>query len=150
MSDIVAGAIGGLAAGTVLTAFMVVGSRAGLLEDPLPQKVERWSEDRLGVHERSSPREEEVVGQTGHLLASAALGALCGALRPRRGSVVREGPLFGVGLYALALAGLGPALGITRGPQDVPMTVNARRLMMHTVFGTVTAAVTEQLAPRLR
>lgn len=144
--DIAAGVAGGLAGGLVMTAFMVIGSRAGLMDEPLPQKVEHWAEDQMGVEHRPDPLQEEIVGQTGHLIFAAGLGALYGGLFASRDlPPLPTGPLFGLATYAIDLVGFGPALGITRGAWDEEPTVVGRRMMMHTVFGTVTALVTDQL-----
>jgi hypothetical protein len=60
------------------------------------------------------------------------------------------GPLLGLASHAVDLAEIGPGLGITEGPWDEKPTMIGRRMMMHTIFGTVTALVTDQLRPRLR
>ena len=150
MTDALAGAIGGLAAGAALTAMMEAALRLGLIQEPLPEKVEGWAEDEFGFGSGHSSAERKMVAQSAHLLASAGLGALYGALRPRRGSIFPEGPLFGLGIYAASLAGAGPALGITQGPWAESPAVSGRRVMMHLIFGTITAAVTEKIAPRVQ
>jgi hypothetical protein len=149
--DIAAGAIGGLAGGLVMTAFMVIGSRVGLVDEPLPQKTEHWVEDQMGVRDRPAPLQEEIIGQGSHLVFAAALGALYGGfLASRDLPALPTGPLFGLASYAVDLAGIGPALGITKGPWNEEPTTIGRRMMMHTVFGTVTALVTEQLRRELQ
>ena len=147
--DIAAGAVGGLAGGLVMVAFMVIGSRVGLVDEPLPQKVEHWAEDRMGVRDRPDPIQEEVIAQGSHLVFAAGLGALYGGLIASRDlPALPTGPLFGLASYAVDLAGIGPALGITKGPWNEAPTVIGRRMMMHTIFGTVTALVTDQLRAR--
>ncbi len=73
---------------------------------------------------------------------TATFGAGYGALRAlAHVSVVPGGPLYGLGIYGLTLMGIGPVLGLTRGPwTQQPMTVT-RRVMMHALYGTVTACV---------
>lgn len=132
-----------------MTTFMVVGSRVGVVDEPVPQKVERWTEDRMGFTERPGPLQEEVIGQTGHLVFAATLGGLYGGLLASRDlPVLPTGPLLGLASYAVDLAGVGPALGITQGPWREKPTTVARRMMMHVIFGTVTAPVADQLRTR--
>jgi hypothetical protein len=144
--DVAAGAAGGLAGGLVMTAFMTAASRVGLIDTPLPVRVERWAEDRMGIEERLEGLEEETLAQGGHLLFAAALGAAYGAASSAfRLPPVPSGPLYGAALYALDLGVLGPASSTTKGPWNEPVTTAGRRLMMHVVFGTVTALVADRV-----
>ena len=144
--DVAAGAVGGLAGGLVLTAFMTVATRAGIIETPLPVKVERWAEDQAGVQHRATGKSEEITGQAGHLMFSAALGAAYGAMTSAfRVPALPGGPIYGASLYAMNLGALGSATGITKGPWNEEVTTAGRRLMMHVVFGTVTALVADRL-----
>lgn len=144
--DIAAGAAGGLAGGLVMTAFMTVATRAGIIGTSLPVKFERWTVDKAGVENRLTGVREEVAAQAGHLVFSAALGGLYGAVRSIfRLQPIPSGPLYGASLYALNLGVLGPASGITKGPWNERPTTAGRRLMMHVVFGTVTALVARRL-----
>lgn len=144
--DIAAGAAGGLAGGLIMTAFMTVATRAGIINTPLPMKVQRWAEDKAGVENRPAGLQEEATAQGGHLLFSATLGALYGALNSAvRLPTLPSGSIYGAGLYALNLGALGPASGITRGPWNEKPTTAGRRLMMHVLFGTVTAFVASKL-----
>jgi hypothetical protein len=75
------------------------------------------------------------------LLFSAALGAGYGALH----GTLRLRPLYGLGIYALTLGAAGPSLGVTPGPwNQKPLTVG-RQLMMHAVYGAVTALAAERV-----
>ena len=144
---IVAGAAGGLAGGLVMTAFMTVATRAGIIKTPLPVKVERWAEDQAGIQDGRTGIEEEVTAQAGHLAFSAGLGALYGAmLSAFRLPAIPSGPIYGASLYALTLGALGPAAGITKGPWNEEPATAGRRLMMHLIFGTVTALVAQRLS----
>ena len=143
---IAAGAAGGLAGGLVMTAFMTFATRAGIIKTPLPVKVQRWAEDQAGVQDRATGIQEEVTAQAGHLAFSAGLGALYGAISSAfRLPPLPTGPIYGASLYALHLGALGPAAGITKGPWNEEPATAGRRLMMHLIFGTVTALVTDRL-----
>ena len=144
---IAAGAAGGLAGGIVMIAFMTVATRAGIIKTALPVKVERWAEHQAGVQEGATGIQEEVTAQAGHLAFSAGLGALYGAiLSAFRLPALPSGPIYGASLYALHLGALGPAAGITKGPWNEEPTTAGRRLMMHVIFGTVTAVVAQRLS----
>lgn len=125
IDEIVAGAIGGLAGGLVMTPVMVVGKQTGLIEEPLPLKFERDQEERLGVTERTGPHAEQGIALGEHLLFSTAAGAGYGVLHGALGlRAIPAGPLYGLGVYALMLGGLGPALAVTPGPwSQHPVTV---------------------------
>lgn len=143
---IAAGAAGGLAGGLVMTALMTIATRAGVIETALPVKVERWAEDQAGVQERLTGIQEEATAQAAHLAFSAGLGALYGAMSSAfRLPPLPSGPIYGAGLYALDLGALGPAAAITKGPWNEKSTTAGRRLMMHVIFGTVTALVANRL-----
>lgn len=144
--NLAAGAAGGLAGGCVMAVFMTIAKRTGILQVPLPVRVERWAEDRIEVRDRPQGLQEEALGQAGHLVFSAALGAAYGALAPALPfPASAAGPLYGAALYALNLGALGPAAGITKGPARENLSTAGRRMAMHVVFGTVTAMVFERL-----
>jgi hypothetical protein len=149
MEEVQAGAVGGLAGGMVMTAAMMAGKKTGMIEEPVPLKIEREVEERLGAAESTGPKQEKALALGEHLAISVAYGAGYGALRSALGlPAIPSGPLYGLGVYALNLVGLGPALGLTPGPwNEEPMTAG-RRMMMHAVYGTVTALVSEQVRQR--
>lgn len=148
--DFVAGAIGGLAAGLIMTAFMTAAKETGMVEQPVPLKFERAFEEAVGVEQRVGPTQTMVLSQAEHLIFSAALGAGYGVLRGSLGlPALPTGPLYGLGVYALMLGGAGPMLGVTRGPwNEAPITAG-RRMMMHLMYGTVTALVADRVRREL-
>lgn len=149
--EVAAGAIGGLAGGAGMTGFMMLSQRAGFVDEPFPVKVERWAEGRLGVAGRLGPRREMAAGMGGHLAYSAAMGGVYGALRSAFSlPTLPTGPLYGLGLYAVNMLGIGPALGITKGPANERPTVVGRQLMMHAFYGVVTALVAKRLRAAVR
>jgi hypothetical protein len=151
--DVTAGAVGGLAGGIVLTGAMMAADRFGV-EKPLPVKVERWFAYHAGADRETLKREpglqEEAVAYGGHLAASLALGAAFGAMQGRVDvSPTVSGLLFGMGVHALNLGILGPALTITKKPWNQTPATHARRLAMHAVFGVVAALVAREVSRRL-
>ncbi len=151
--DVTAGAVGGLAGGVVLTGAMMAADRFGI-EKPLPVKVERWFAYHAGAPREALKHDpdmnEQALAYGGHLAASLALGAAFGALQGRVDvSPTVSGLLFGVGVHALNLGLLGPALTITKKPWNQTPATHARRLAMHAVFGVVAALVAREVARRL-
>lgn len=150
IKDVAAGAVGGLAGGLVMTAFMLTATKVGVIDSPLPLRFDRWMLGNVGLTERPRSAMEQARSQSEHLAFSAVLGAGFGALRSKAAlPAFPTGPLYGLGVYAVDLIGLFPALGLTKGPWNEPKTTVGRRVMMHVVFGVVTALVSEQLRKRL-
>jgi hypothetical protein len=150
--DLTAGAIAGLAGGAVLTAWWLVGRQSGTTPEPLPQRVAHWVEDRTGLpgSSRPSPLVEEGLAQGGHLVAATALGAAFGALRSSGlMSSTAAGPLFGLAIYGLNVAGLGNLLGITRRPDRENSSVVGQQLVEYMVFGLVTSLVARRVRASL-
>jgi hypothetical protein len=147
--DILAGVAGGLAGGTVMTVVMLMGKKTGMIPDPLPIKIEREIEERRGLEEKTSPQQEKILAFAGHYLVSALFGAGYGLLHWATNiSPILAGPLYGLGVYTLNLVGVGPAAQLTPGPwREEPLTVG-RRMMMHAVFGTVTAFVSSKVSQK--
>ncbi len=148
--DIAAGAAGGLAGGIVMSGAMVMAEHFGLEPMTPPVKVGRWASYHAGNRERLKEDvtvREEAFAETGHLVASAALGAAFGALR---GQValppVVSGLAFGLGLYAINYGALGPALTVTKKPWNVSPVQHAERAAIHAVFGMVIGLVANALS----
>ncbi|MCZ7573237.1 MAG: hypothetical protein M5U01_32200 [Ardenticatenaceae bacterium] len=148
--EMVAGAVGGLAGGMLMTAFMTGASKAGMIDETLPHKVEQYIEEQLDQQAQTGPTQEKMLAQSGHVVYSTLLGAGYGALRATFDwSPLPSGPLCGVCLYGLNLMGVGPALGITRGPWNEQRPTVMRRMMIHAAFGAMTALVSEQVRQRM-
>lgn len=144
-TDVVAGAAGGLAGGAIMTVAMTAGRKAGILQAPVPLKVERWGRRRLGVSAPSAER-EHLLAQTIHLGYSLSLGVGYGLIQHARAlPALPSGPLYGLVVYAANIAGALPSLGIISPPTDTATTKIARQVMMHVVFGTATALVFDRV-----
>jgi hypothetical protein len=148
-ADAIAGAAGGLAGGAVMTVAMSGGRKAGILQAPLPLKVERWGRRRLAVS-APSPEHEHLLAQTIHLSYSLFLGVGYGLVQHARAlPALPSGPLYGLLVYAANIAGALPALGVISPPADMARTKVARQVMMHVVFGSATALVFERVREKL-
>jgi hypothetical protein len=150
--DAVEGAIGGLAAGAVLTVAMLLAERlAGEPSDGV-QMLRRGERELDLPHRQVMARPtlgEEVAAEGGHLLLSALLGAGFGVLRRGLGLPPQQaGLVLGLGFYPLAYGVVGPLLGLTPPPwREQPFKLG-QRAVLHAVFGSVTALVADRLGRR--
>ena len=145
-NGILGGIVGGIAGGLVMAVGMETAQRAGLLKTPLPLRIERKLEARLGLARKTGPKQEKALAMGEHMLISALMGAAFGAMSGGFNlPALPSGPLFGLGLYALNLGSIGPALDLTRGPWDESSMTVGRRMMMHVLYGTILALVAERI-----
>ena len=109
--EVLAGIVGGLAGGTMMTIVMMVGKKTGMIPEPLPLKLERELEQRAGYADRTGPRQEQALAFGLHILLSALYGAVYGLLSwATRFSPLPSGPLYVLSTYLVNLVGIGPAL----------------------------------------
>jgi hypothetical protein len=151
MRKTTAGAIGGVVAGVIVSGVMALGRDAGLLHKTLADHASDWLDRRFHTRDWAGEDGTEALEQGNHLAASAAFGAVYGATRPLTQAVppVAAGALFGAGLYAVAIAGVAPRIGLT--DDDHPAeTVALQRLGLHVLFGVITALVADALAAPVR
>jgi hypothetical protein len=147
MRTTMAGALGGVAGGLLLSGAMALGRRGGLLHETLAQRAEDWLDESFAARRRVGAAGVTLAEQANHLTAAAAFGAACGAARPHLDGVppIVAGALYGASLYAINIVGIAPLIGLTRGEGREPTGVVAQRLAMHVLFGIATAAATEVL-----
>jgi hypothetical protein len=152
LKDAAAGAVGGTAAGLLLSgAFLGFERLSGEPSElvVLGRKVAA----ALGSPYRYKPSEaapeEQAMSHGGHLLLSACLGAAYPLVRRAPGlDGVAGGLAYGMVLYPLLWGFLGPALGLTGSARGEGVAVVARRFGMHAGFGVVTAWIANRLSPR--
>jgi hypothetical protein len=149
MRKTTAGAIGGVVAGVIISGVMAIGRDAGLLHNTLADQASDWLDRRFNTRDWAGEDGTQALEQGSHIAASAAFGAVYGATRPLTQSVppVAAGALFGAGLYAVAIAGVAPSIGLTRDQHDEADGVVVQRLGLHVLFGVITALVVDALAP---
>jgi hypothetical protein len=149
MRNTTAGAIGGLVAGVIVSGVMAVGRDTGLLHNALADQASDWLDRRFNTRDWAGEDGTQALEQGSHMAASAAFGAVYGATRPLTQSVppVAAGALFGAGLYAVAIAGVAPRIGLTPDEDDEVEGLILQRLGLHVVFGVITALVADALAP---
>ncbi len=148
------GALGGVVAGSVLTALLLGIERSSNTPSDIV-RLGRKTANALGspyLHQDSMPAlDEQLRYHGGHLALSAAMGVTYPALRSLP---VLRGPggslLYGAAFYLLFWGLLGPRLRLTPTPRQEGAATVARRVGLHALFGLVTGLVTDALAPRGR
>lgn len=138
-----AGAIaGGLIAGLGITAVLMLGEKRSGTPSELVT-LERKAADKLGMDvpsEAALPSAgEQAIVQGGHLILSAAAGAVYAATVDKDAPVLRSGLGFGAAFYAAMHWMTGPLLGV-KPPE---WQADARTIGLHAVnhlgFGLITA-----------
>jgi hypothetical protein len=146
MRVVLAGGLGGLAGGLLVSGAMALGRRAGLLHRTLAEHAEDWLDDAFAMRRRIGRAGVTLAEQANHLAASVIFGAAYGAARRHfaaRPTVA--GALYGAGLYAVNIVGIAPFIGLTRGEERESPGVVAQRFAMHVLFGIATAMAAETL-----
>lgn len=140
------GALGGIIGALAMTGIRTLLVETGMVSEPLPHKVERRLAMQLGVNDRMSARSEDLLTQAQHLALGASFGIGYSLIRRRRELPFWAGPLYGLFVYAVNVAGLGPGLDLNRAPwRDDPPDV-ARQIFIHLIYGLVTAQSIRRLA----
>jgi len=139
-----AGAIaGGLVAGLGITALLMTGEKKSGKPSELTL-LERTSAHKLGVHTPPDSRlpdaTEQAIVQGGHLLLSAAAGAIYAATVDDDAGVVPSGIAFGLAFYAAAHWIAGPLLGVKKPEWQADAATIGMHTANHLAFGLATAA----------
>jgi hypothetical protein len=139
------GALGGIIGALAMTGTRTLLVETGMISEPLPHKVERRMAMQLGVNDRFGAQSEDLLAQAQHLTLGATFGMGYSLLRHRLNLPSSGGPLYGLFVYAVNVAGLGPALDLNRTPwRDDPPDV-ARQIFIHLIYGLVTAQAIRRL-----
>jgi predicted outer membrane lipoprotein len=140
-----AGALAGLIGGVVMTAGMVGGRRAGVLEKTLAEESEDWLDEKFDTRRRLGDTGTTAIEQADHMLTATAFGVAYAKAKSYVGNLPwpLAGAAYGAGLYAVNIVGLAPLLGITRGEWNERPRVIGQRLGMHVLFGIATALAYE-------
>ncbi len=146
----------GAAAGFAAT-FLLQGVRTAeqkLLPETMPPIREDPGEFMVEQTEELLPQEtREQVPATAETVAAKSLalgygmtaGALYGALRPRPGNLLVDGPVLGLGVWAVGYLGWLPALGLMPPVQQQETEQIAGPIVQHVIFGVATVAVYQWL-----
>ena len=149
MRSATAGAIGGLVAGAVVAGVQWFGKDSGLLKDNLSAVTQDWLDDAFGARGKLGDDGLMLLEEAGHYGMSMGLGAAYGSVRPYLPIPgVLSGALFGAGVYAVAVAGVLPELGVTEGERKADDGVAAERFAVHVLYGAIIGLVADALNDR--
>ncbi|WP_294642504.1 hypothetical protein [uncultured Aureimonas sp.] len=142
---------GGVVAGLGITAILVSGERKSGQPSELAS-LERASAARLGLDVPEDGRlpgtGEQAVIQGGHLLLSAAAGAVYAAATDEDTDVLRSGILFGLSFYAVMHWIAGPLLGVKKPEWQSNAATIAMHTANHLLFGLITAGAAKLASRR--
>jgi hypothetical protein len=146
INNLLTGAAGGTFGGLAMFAVRVVGTQTGIIEHSLPDKFERGMAERTGVAKERDIEQQKELAIAEHLLLSAGLGSAYGLARGwLKPPVFIAGIVYGLLIYALLVLGIGPSLEITRPPHKKSAASVISEVLVHLLFGTVTALTTERI-----
>jgi uncharacterized membrane protein YagU involved in acid resistance len=158
-TDALAGAAGGLAGGTAMTVLITqvaprVAPHSMLPSTPAPIRGVRWTERASGHRGALASGEEKGAGLAAHALFSAASGAMYALARTRLSPVAAlpapaAGVAFGLLVWAATFQAALPALGVMPPTTDHRLRRWPAPLLGHSLFGAVTALVSEKVQRRL-
>ena len=142
-----AGALGSLAMN--LFARATGDRRAHGVQPPQSKPLDEDAPEQVGAAafemvSGSEPDEEleQPLGTAAHYAFGAAMGVAYALLSPRLPVLRRgHGTLYGTLVWLFADEGLMPALGLSRGPAQLPLRTHAYALAGHVVYGAAVAAV---------
>lgn len=138
-----AGAVaGGLVAGLGITALLMSGEKKSGKPSELTL-LERTSAHKLGVQvppdSQLPDAAEQSLVQGGHLLLSAAAGAVFAATVDEDAGVIPSGVAFGLAFYAAMHWITGPLLGVKQPEWQADKGTIGMHTLNHVAFGLVTA-----------
>ena len=152
LRGLVAGTVGGLAAGVLLSAIMA-GMEVASGEPSDLVKLRRRLDATLGLAETPDDADpdgpEQLVAHGGHMVLSGIGGALFGALAPEKASPLVSGSIFGGVFYLLAYGAAGPAAGVSPPLWRDSRSSIAQHGSFHLLFGILTALVAQRVRRRL-
>jgi len=139
--------LGGLIAGVVTTAVMVVGRKTGMLTKTLDRDAVDWIDRHTHSRAAIGDAGTSAVEFVNHLGASAAFAAALPTLRQLAPTLspVALGALYGTALYAVNIGTIAPILGITQGEVEAGPRKAGERLAIHVLQAVVAALVAERL-----
>lgn len=158
-NDALSGAVGGLAGGAAMTLLITqvaprIAPQAMLPPTPAPIKMAQWAEQTTGQPDALSSSQEKAAGLAGHAVFSAGAGGAYGLARARLAPFAAlpapvAGVVFGLAVWAATFQGALPALGVMRRTTQHGLERWPAPLMGHSLFGLVTALVSEKVQQRL-
>ena len=169
LKGLIAGVAGGLLASLVMEQFQALWSkvaeeikraesaadqpksaqRKGSTKTPATVKAaEAISENIFG--KKLPKKRKEFAGEAVHYAMGMASGAIYGALAEVTPlATAGAGLAFGTGVWLSADEAIVPALGLSKSPRQIPVSIHAYALVSHLVYGFVTEVVRRALRQAL-
>ena len=169
LKGLIAGVAGGLLASLVMEQFQALWSKAaeeikraqssghkpksargkGSTKTPATVKAaEAISENIFG--KKLPKKRKEFAGEAVHYAMGMTSGAIYGALAEVTPlATAGAGLAFGTGVWLSADEAIVPALGLSKSPRQIPVSIHAYALVSHLVYGFVTEVVRRALRQAL-
>jgi hypothetical protein len=150
-SNVIHGALAGALAAATMTVFRMAAHRAGWIQAMVPQAVEVWAKQSVGLTRPRHAATHHVADQLLHLGYGAACGGLYALVNPRpRTATAARGLELGTSLWAFSSLVLFPALKIARPLWRATPREEIVNLTAHALYGTVTLYLLEELERQRR
>ena len=142
---IVRGIGSGLAGTLAMSAVMLAAGRLGLMGEQPPDRMSGWL--LAGVDPIHREEKQDAVASALHLAIGASLGVVFAVLRRVLPAVRRRGagPVFGLGVWAAAYAGILPGIGLMPPPRRDRTDRQLSMVLAHLVFGAVLGLLTRSI-----
>ncbi len=86
--------------------------------------------------------EKDTAGTVLHYAYGVSMGGFYGAIAELAPAIkLGAGALYGVGIWVVADEGIVPALGLSKSPNEYPLSIHAYALTSHLVYGLTTEVV---------
>ena len=152
MNDLMRGAIAGAVATLPMTATIELINRSlprGRQHELPPRQITEEVAERADVRHRTGERALDAATMINHFGFGAAAGAAYGPVARSIGlAPVAAGVVYGLTVWAGAYAGVLPALGLQRRPEERPGSLNATMIVGHVVWGAALGLVERRLRSR--
>jgi hypothetical protein len=147
LNRMIHGALAGMNGAATMTVLRMMAHRMGLVDEMVPQKVEKWLRRKAGPRTLPIPALHRVLDHVLHMGYGGAWGALYGlAFGGKRRSHVAPALVFGLGQWAFGMTMLFPALGIGRPAWHSRPRENAINIASHVLYSSITAFLTEEFS----
>lgn len=130
-----------------MTVLRLVALRAGVIQAMVPQAVEAWAKEAVGMRRSRASATHQIADQLLHLGYGAFWGGLYGATLGKEGraSSLRSAGLGG-GVWLIGSAVLFPVLRIAQPPWKSEPRAELVNVLAHGVYGAVTVYLLAEYA----
>lgn len=153
VTDVIAGAVGGLVATVPMTGVMLAGHAELPWHQQYPLPPRRITErvaSLLGMH-RQMKKNDAMTPATyiSHFGYGTTVGAIYGAIAPHVGAQPAvKGIAYGMMVWTVSYLGLLPATGLHRPATREPAERNLLMIVAHIIWGATLGVLTDQLSKK--